>query len=178
MHNQNAYSTNRLWAFWWGGQQYHTIRSFSIAWFHCGLGNRESVFASEFQARTYRIARGNSNLFSWFSPYAWAMFYGRKYPFGALCYQYDGQFESGQWWLYPQWRNHLQSPTTRLANTIVCQSVGYILCRNRVACSCVKFRRIVCLHQQAIFVHVPKNMERIIALRVLEYLLPKITACV
>ena len=54
---------------------------------------------------------------------------------------------------------------------VVSNSVGLYVC-NRV------YYEALCLHQQAIFVHVPKNMERIIALRVLEYLLPKITACV
>ena len=44
-------------------------------------------------------------------------------------------------------------------------------------CNCVYYEALH-LHQRAIFVHVPKNMERIIALRVLEYILPKITACV
>ena len=54
---------------------------------------------------------------------------------------------------------------------VVSNSAGLYVC-NRV------YYEALCLHQQAIFVHVPKNMERIIALRVLEYLLPKITACV
>ena len=44
-------------------------------------------------------------------------------------------------------------------------------------CNCVYYEALH-LQQRAIFVHVPKNMERIIALRVLEYLLQKITACV
>ena len=54
---------------------------------------------------------------------------------------------------------------------VVSNSAGLYVC-NRA------YYEALCLHQQAIFVHVPKNMERIIALRVLEYLLPKITACV
>ena len=54
---------------------------------------------------------------------------------------------------------------------VVSNSAGLYVC-NRV------YYEALCLHQQAILVHVPKNMERIIALRVLEYLLPKITACV
>ena len=53
----------------------------------------------------------------------------------------------------------------------VSNSAGLYVC-NRV------YYEALHLHQRAIFVHVPKNMERIIALRVLEYLLPKITACV
>ena len=54
---------------------------------------------------------------------------------------------------------------------VVSNSAGLYVC-NRA------YYEALCLHQQAIFVHVPKNMERIIALRVLEYLLPKIRACV
>ena len=50
-------------------------------------------------------------------------------------------------------------------------SAGLYVC-NRV------YYEALYLHQQAIFMHVPKNMERIIVLRVLEYLLPKITAFV
>ena len=53
----------------------------------------------------------------------------------------------------------------------ISNSAGLYVC-NRV------YYEALHLHQRAIFVHVPKNMERIIALRVLEYLLPKITACV
>ena len=53
----------------------------------------------------------------------------------------------------------------------ISNSAGLYVC-NRV------YYEALYLHQQAIFVHVPKNMERIIALRVLEYLLQKITACV
>ena len=53
----------------------------------------------------------------------------------------------------------------------VSNSAGLYVC-NRV------YYEALHLHQRAIFVHVPKNMERIIALRVLEYLLPKLTACV
>lgn len=53
----------------------------------------------------------------------------------------------------------------------VSNSTGLYVC-NRV------YYEALHLHQRAIFVHVPKKMERIIALRVLEYLLPKITACV
>ena len=53
----------------------------------------------------------------------------------------------------------------------VSNSAGLYVC-NRV------YYEALHLHQRTIFVHVPKNMERIIALRVLEYLLPKITACV
>ena len=53
----------------------------------------------------------------------------------------------------------------------VSNSAGLYVC-NRV------YYEALHLRQRAIFVHVPKNMERIIALRVLEYLLPKITACV
>ena len=53
----------------------------------------------------------------------------------------------------------------------VSNSAGLYVC-NRV------YYEALHLQQRAIFVHVPKNMERIIALRVLEYLLPKITACV
>ena len=53
----------------------------------------------------------------------------------------------------------------------ISNSTGLYVC-NRV------YYEALHLHQRAIFVHVPKNMERIIALRVLKYLLPKITACV
>lgn len=53
----------------------------------------------------------------------------------------------------------------------ISNATGLYVC-NRV------YYEVLHLHQRAIFVHVPKNMERIIALRVLEYLLPKITACV
>ena len=49
----------------------------------------------------------------------------------------------------------------------VSNSAGLYVC-NRV------YYEALYLHQRAIFVHVPKNMERIIALRVLEYLLQKI----
>ena len=53
----------------------------------------------------------------------------------------------------------------------ISNSAGLYVC-NRV------YYEALYLHQRAIFVHVPKNMERIIAQRVLEYLLPKIIACV
>jgi pyroglutamyl-peptidase len=53
----------------------------------------------------------------------------------------------------------------------VSNSAGLYVC-NRV------YYEALHLQQRAIFVHVPKNMERIIALRVLEYLLQKIAACV
>ena len=53
----------------------------------------------------------------------------------------------------------------------ISNSAGLYVC-NRV------YYEALHLQQRAIFVHVPKNMERIIALRVLEYLLQKITACV
>ena len=50
-------------------------------------------------------------------------------------------------------------------------SAGLYVC-NRV------YYEALYLHQQAIFVHIPKNTEETIALRVLEYLLPKIMAFV
>lgn len=61
--------------------------------------------------------------------------------------------------------------TDNVQSVQVSHSAGLYVC-NRV------YYEALHLHQRAIFVHVPKNMERIIALRVLEYLLPKITACV
>ena len=61
--------------------------------------------------------------------------------------------------------------TDNVQSVQVSHSAGLYVC-NRV------YYEALYLHQRAIFVHVPKNMERIIALRVLEYLLPKITACV
>ena len=64
--------------------------------------------------------------------------------------------------------NQLQEQQLPVA---ISNSAGLYVC-NRV------YYEALHLHQRAIFVHVPKNMERIIALRVLEYLLPKITACV
>mgnify|MGYP003548006435 CR=1 FL=1 len=53
----------------------------------------------------------------------------------------------------------------------ISNSAGLYVC-NRV------YYEALQLQQRAIFVHVPKNMERIIVLRVLEYLLPKIMAFV
>ena len=53
----------------------------------------------------------------------------------------------------------------------ISNSAGLYVC-NRV------YYEALHLHQRAIFMHVPKNMERIIVLRVLEYLLPKIMAFV
>ena len=61
--------------------------------------------------------------------------------------------------------------TDNVQSVQVSHSAGLYVC-NRV------YYEALYLHQRAIFVHVPKNMERIIALRVLKYLLPKITACV
>jgi pyroglutamyl-peptidase len=53
----------------------------------------------------------------------------------------------------------------------ISNSAGLYVC-NRV------YYEALHLQQRAIFVHVPTNMERIIALRVLENLLQKIAACV
>ena len=83
--------------------------------------------------------------------------------------------------IYPNQPLALQTPlpirelerfcTDNVQPVQVSNSAGLYVC-NRV------YYEALHLHQRAIFVHVPKNMERIIALRVLEYLLPKITACV
>ena len=53
----------------------------------------------------------------------------------------------------------------------VSNSAGLYVC-NRV------YYEALYLHQRAIFVHVPKNIEEKTALSALEHLLPKITACV